>query len=459
VKLIDYDLWHVISIGDFQPTKTIFEKQDNYFEVVLDKNNIAKMIIYKALPRIEYERIFFCQTANDMWKSLLNFHQEKCQAKENFVYKIVENESIVDKYLVKMSTSATSSNFVCEGNNGENPMSYNKSKQEECIKSAIEKEHNYDDYYSSESEDEEYAKVVKEFKKIIKKQLKAQDKRKTTQRRKSSDEDETMKHKCFVAQAPNEVCLGVDLEPDEWIKDSGCSRHMTGNRKLFSTYKAYNGGNVVFGSDRRGNIIGKGTISQDSLTIENVEHVDNLTYNLLSIGQICDNKCRVTFTDKDSEIIKDKKVIGRGIRKGGIYVMKLGDKPEDRICLATIDENSTLWHTRLGHANMQQIQSLASKELVRNFPSLRYDQNFCDACKIGKQAHASHKAKNMLSTTRCLELLHMDLFGPSAVRSYGGNRYTFFTTYTHHYYYTTSHNFTTPISQHYYFFTTSIHNY
>ncbi|GJZ07588.1 retrovirus-related pol polyprotein from transposon TNT 1-94 [Tanacetum coccineum] len=38
------------------------------------------------------------------------------------------------------------------------------------------------------------------------------------------------------------ICLGVDLEPDEWIKDSGCSKHMTGNRKLFSSYKAYNGG-------------------------------------------------------------------------------------------------------------------------------------------------------------------------------------------------------------------------
>ncbi|GJT45370.1 hypothetical protein Tco_0954085 [Tanacetum coccineum] len=36
------------------------------------------------------------------------------------------------------------------------------------------------------------------------------------------------------------ICLGVDLEPDEWIKDSGCSKHMTGNRKLFSSYKAYN---------------------------------------------------------------------------------------------------------------------------------------------------------------------------------------------------------------------------
>nr|GEX97127.1 retrovirus-related Pol polyprotein from transposon TNT 1-94 [Tanacetum cinerariifolium] len=40
-----------------------------------------------------------------------------------------------------------------------------------------------------------------------------------------------------------------------------------------------------------------------------------------------------------------------------------------------------------------------------------------------KQAHASHKAKNVVSMTRCLELLHMDLFGPSVVRSYEGNRY------------------------------------
>ncbi|GJU87449.1 retrovirus-related pol polyprotein from transposon TNT 1-94 [Tanacetum coccineum] len=194
------------------------------------------------------------------------------------------------------------------------------------------------------------------------------------------------------------ICLGVDLEPDEWIKDSGCSKHMTGNRKLFSTYKAYNRGNVIFGSNLYGNIIGK--------------------------GQICDNKCRVTFFEHTSEITKDGKVIGRGIRKKGLYVMKLGNKPKDKICLATIDENSTLWHRRLGHANMYLIQSLSSKELIKNLPKLKFDQHFCDAYKIGKQAHASHKAKNIVSTTRCLELLHMDLFSPSAVWSYGGNRYT-----------------------------------
>ncbi|GJT07455.1 retrovirus-related pol polyprotein from transposon TNT 1-94 [Tanacetum coccineum] len=125
------------------------------------------------------------------------------------------------------------------------------------------------------------------------------------------DDEKIQDETCLVAQAPNEICLGVDLEPDEWIKDSGCSKHMTGNRKLFSTYKAYNGGNVIFGSNLRGNIIGKGTISNDSLKIDNVEHVDNLGFNLLSIGQICDNKCRVTFSEHDSEITKDGKVIAK----------------------------------------------------------------------------------------------------------------------------------------------------
>ncbi|GKD40625.1 retrovirus-related pol polyprotein from transposon TNT 1-94 [Tanacetum coccineum] len=196
----------------------------------------------------------------------------------------------------------------------------------------------------------------------------------------------------------NMICLGVDLEPDEWIKDVGCSKYMTGNRKFFSSYKAYNEGNVIFGRNLRSNIIGK--------------------------GKICDNKYKVTFSEHDSEITKDGKVIGRGIRKKGLNVMKLGNKPKDKICLATIDKNSTLWHMRLGHANMHLIQSLASKELVRNLLKLKFDQHFCDACKIRKQAHASHKAKNIVSTTRCLELLHIDHFGPSAVRSYGGNRYT-----------------------------------
>ncbi|GJW25791.1 retrovirus-related pol polyprotein from transposon TNT 1-94 [Tanacetum coccineum] len=100
------------------------------------------------------------------------------------------------------------------------------------------------------------------------------------------DDEKVKDKKCLITQASNEICLGVDLEPDKWIKDSGCSKHMTGNQKLFSSYKAYNGGNVIFGSNLHGNIIGK--------------------------GQIYNNKCRVTLSEHDSEITKDGKVISRG---------------------------------------------------------------------------------------------------------------------------------------------------
>ncbi|GJS35674.1 retrovirus-related pol polyprotein from transposon TNT 1-94 [Tanacetum coccineum] len=324
--------------------------------------------------------------------------------------------------------------------------------ERESISLKAKKESSDEECSTFGSEDEEYAMAVRDFKKFFKRRgrfVRQPRNNKKMFQRSRGDKNGKSDRKCFrcgdgiillenvqnhrkirtkeilsEALGAIAICLGVDLEPDEWIKDSGCSKHMMGNLKLFYTYKAYNGGNVIFGSDLHGNIIGKGTISNDSIKIDNVEHADNLGFNLLSIGQICDNKCRVTFSEHDSEITKDGKVIGKGIRKKGLYVMKLGNKPKDQICLATIDENSTLWHKRLGHTNMHLIQSLASKELVRNLPKLKFDQHFCDACKMGKQAHASHKAKNIVSMTRCLELLHMDLFGPSAVRSYGGNRYT-----------------------------------
>ncbi|GKC94302.1 retrovirus-related pol polyprotein from transposon TNT 1-94, partial [Tanacetum coccineum] len=279
-------------------------------------------------------------------------------------------------------------------------------KNSEIVKEKVErkslalkakKESSDEECSTSKSEDKEYAMTVRDFKQFFKRRgrfvRQPRNDKKTFQRSRDDkngswsdsgeEDDEKVKNKtCLIAQASSEICLGVDLEPDEWIKDSGCSKHMTGNRKLFSSYKAYNG------------------------------------------GKICDNKCRVTFSEHNSEITKDGKVIGRGIRKKGLYVMKLGNKPKDQICLATIDENSTLWHRRLGHANMRLIQSLASKELVRNLPKLKFDQHFYDACKMGKQAHASHKAKNIVSTTRCLELLLMDLFGSFAIQSYRGNRYT-----------------------------------
>ncbi|GJW47787.1 retrovirus-related pol polyprotein from transposon TNT 1-94 [Tanacetum coccineum] len=238
-------------------------------------------------------------------------------------------------------------------------------------KGHAKKESSDEESSTSRSEDEEYAMAVKDFKKFFREEV----------------DPNHLIGECLKPPKEKNKRAFVggswsysSEEDDEKAKDETCLMAQASN-ELFSTYKAYNGGNVIFGSNLHSNIIGKGTISHGSLKIANVEHVDNLGFNLLSVGQICDSKCKVIFSKNASKIVKDGKVIRRGIRKKGLYVMKLGTKPEEKIYLATIDENSTLWHRRLGDANMRLIQSLASKELVRNFPKLN----------------------------------------PSAVRSYGGN--------------------------------------
>ncbi|GJX62296.1 retrovirus-related pol polyprotein from transposon TNT 1-94 [Tanacetum coccineum] len=101
-----------------------------------------------------------------------------------------------------------------------------------------------------------------------------------------------------------ELCLKCDLRSVDWIVDSGCTKHMTGNRRLFTSYKEYDGGHVVFGSNLKGKIVGGGNITHDSITITNVEHVSNLAFNLISVGQLCDDDCVFSFTKVDCTISK-----------------------------------------------------------------------------------------------------------------------------------------------------------
>ena len=70
---------------------------------------------------------------------------------------------------------------------------------------------------------------------------------------------------------------------------------------------------------------------------------------------------------------------------------------------------------------MKLIKTICSKEHVCGLPKINFiKDHICEACEIGKQIRASHKAKFMVSTTRPLELLHMDLIGPVPVQSLGG---------------------------------------
>ena len=89
-----------------------------------------------------------------------------------------------------------------------------------------------------------------------------------------------------------------------WYLDSGCSRHMTGNKGLFKTLFEGKIGTVTFGDGSKSIIRGIGIVDIPGLPVfEDVWYVDGLKANLLSISQIYDNGLNVLFTKYECEIL------------------------------------------------------------------------------------------------------------------------------------------------------------
>ncbi|GJZ40405.1 zf-CCHC domain-containing protein [Tanacetum coccineum] len=324
-----------------------FEEQSDDLKKKLAKNNEAKMVLYNALPKKEYERIFMCKTAKDIWQSLLITHQGNSQVKDNKInllvqqyeqFTILEEESI-DSGFARFNTIITSLKALDEGFSSKNYVrkflralhpkwrakvtAIEESKdlsslaldelignlkvhevvmekdskiyrgKKERVKSIAlkaENESSNDETLTSGSDDEEYALAVRNFIKFFrrkakfvrqpreeKKSFRQWDEKKGKSNRKcfrcgdpnhligdcaipshnkdqkafirgswsdseNDAKDKTSDKTCLMAQSLNELCLRTCLELDEWIKDSGCSKHMTSNKSLFSTYKAYDEG-------------------------------------------------------------------------------------------------------------------------------------------------------------------------------------------------------------------------
>ena len=200
---------------------------------------------------------------------------------------------------------------------------------------------------------------------------------------------------------------------------------------MFTKIKKKGHGSVTFGDKSIGKIMGVGKIGKDpDNSIENVYLVDGLKFNLLSISQLCDKGNLVTF-DSTHCIVKNKiseKISLYGPRIDNVYAIDINNVPSQNLsCFkASHNEEKWLWHRRLGHASMHTIKKLAKRDLVRGLPSCNFEyDHICDACAKGKQTRSSFKSKNSISTSKPLELLHMDLCGPIPIQSLGHNKYIF----------------------------------
>ena len=95
-----------------------------------------------------------------------------------------------------------------------------------------------------------------------------------------------------------------------WFVDSGCSKHMTGEKSNFLSLGATQGGSVAFGNGKSGTIIGIGKIGESlSHSIDGVYLVDGLKHNLLSVSQLCDKDNPVVFTSSRCLVVNMDKEI------------------------------------------------------------------------------------------------------------------------------------------------------
>ncbi|MCH79564.1 gag-protease polyprotein [Trifolium medium] len=216
---------------------------------------------------------------------------------------------------------------------------------------------------------------------------------------------------------------------EDWYFDSGCSRHMTGVERYLTDIESYATSFVTFGDGAKGEIQGIGKLTNNGLpNLDNVLLVKGLTANLISNSQLCDQGMKVNFTKSECLVTNDEgDILMKGVRsKDNCYLWVSQNENRVSTCLISKEDEVKLWHQKLGHLHLKGMKKAISNEAIRGLPKLKIEEgSICGECQIGKQTKMSHPKLQHLTTSRILELLHMDLMGPMQVESLGGKMYAF----------------------------------
>nr|GFA65196.1 copia protein [Tanacetum cinerariifolium] len=135
-----------------------------------------------------------------------------------------------------------------------------------------------------------------------------------------------------------------------WIIDSGCSKHMTGNRALLTNFVEKFLGTVRFGNNNFAMIAGYRDVVISSMTIKKVYYVKGLGHYLFSVGQFCDKGLEVAFRKSTCFVRNEEGVdLLTGDRSSNLYTIALNEVASNSwTCLPTkaSSSQSWLWHQR-----------------------------------------------------------------------------------------------------------------
>nr|GEX45152.1 putative ribonuclease H-like domain-containing protein [Tanacetum cinerariifolium] len=167
--------------------------------------------------------------------------------------------------------------------------------------------------------------------------------------------------------------------------------------------------------------------------------IKNMMEDLLLLQEVlkemCDKKNSVLFTKTECLILSpdfklsDKnQLLLKVPRKHNMYSFDLKKVVHSKgltyLSAKATNVKSNLWHRRLGHINFKTMNKVVKGNLVRGLPSKIFkNDHTCVACQKGKQHKASCKSQLVNSISQPLQILHMDLFGPTSIKYNMGKMY------------------------------------
>src|SRR5947209_362323 len=220
----------------------------------------------------------------------------------------------------------------------------------------------------------------------------------------------------------------------EWVLDSGASRHMTGNKELLCNLrKVDQPSSVTFanGTVGQAEYVGDTFLEADdnqAIQLRDVLFIPTAAANLFSIPTAIRHGTKFRFGVADCTINHSGRDIATARRQSnGLYFIP--SSTEDLMAMAAQPkaETAELWHRRFGHLGYDNLERLVREDLVKgiNLPAGSFKDakpTTCEPCIMAKH-HKAPFPSSERETSKALDLIHMDLCGPMPVASIGGNKY------------------------------------
>lgn len=135
---------------------------------------------------------------------------------------------------------------------------------------------------------------------------------------------------------------------------------------------------------------------------------------------IRDNNCIFIF-DAYGFSIQDRttgKILFRGLSRNGLYPFPSFNRSSSTFAFLGAKTTASIWHQRLGHPSPTILQNLAPSLSLQGASS----SQFCESCQLAKSSKLPFSISES-TTSKPLELIHSDVWGPAPLLSQSGFKY------------------------------------